>query len=244
MMPNAPDSWPTPQEILVILAHPDDPEFFCGATLARWARAGHIIRYCLLTCGDKGRNAHNQHIPAEELCTLRHEEQHAAARVIGVHEVHFLDLEDGYLVPDLNLRRTIVRLIRRFRPSILVTCDPLNLYPSTTYGLNHPDHRAAGQAVLDAVFPAAGNALYFPELLEEGLEPHTPREVWISLPVQPNVVLDVTDTWPIKIQALLEHKSQIGDPQAFIERMKKRWAEDSSEENPRYEEKFRRLVFG
>ncbi len=244
MTPDLPDSWPTPQEILVILAHPDDPEFFCGATLARWARADHRIRYCLLTCGDKGRNEHNRHIPAEELCALRHEEQRAAARAIGALEVHFLDLEDGYLVPDLHLRRTIVRLIRRFRPDILVTCDPSNLYPSTTHGLNHPDHRAAGQAVLDAVFPAAGNALYFPELLEEGLEPHTPREVWISLPAQSNVVLDVTDTWPIKIQALLEHKSQIGDPQAFIERMKKRRAEDSTEEAPRYEEKFRRLLFG
>lgn len=239
----APDSWPTHQEILVILAHPDDPEFFCGATLARWARAGHTLRYCLLTCGDKGRNEHNQHIPAEELCALRHEEQRAAASVIGVREVYFLDLEDGYLVPDLTLRRTIVRLIRRFRPSILVTCDPSNLYPSTAYGLNHPDHRAAGQAVLDAVFPAAGNPLYFPELLEEGLEPHTPNEVWISMPTQPNLVLDVTDTWPIKIQALLQHKSQIGDPETFIARMKSRRTEDSTEESPRYEERFRRLVF-
>nr|BAL54767.1 LmbE family protein [uncultured Chloroflexota bacterium] len=244
MISEAPDSWATSQEILVILAHPDDPEFFCGATLARWARAGHIIRYCLLTCGDKGRNAHNEHIAAEELCALRHEEQRAAARVIGAKEVHFLDFQDGYLVPDLNLRRAIVRQIRRFRPSILVTCDPLNLYPSTAYGLNHPDHRAAGQAVLDAVFPAAGNPLYFPELLEEGLQPHTPREVWISLTAQPNVALDVTETWPIKIQAILEHKSQIGDPQALLERLKKWRTEDSTDDAPRYEERFRRLIFG
>ncbi len=239
-----PDSWPAPQDILVILAHPDDPEFFCGATLARWARAGHMIRYCLLTCGDKGRNDHNHDIPAEALCALRHEEQRAAARVIGVQEVHFLDFEDGYLVPDLNLRRAVVRVIRRFRPTILVTCDPTNFYPHTSYGLNHPDHRAAGQAVLDAVFPAAGNPLYFPELLTEGLEPHMPREVWISLAAQPNVVLDVTDTWPIKIEAILQHKSQIGDPEALIKRMKNFRTQDSTEESPRYEEKFRRLVFG
>jgi LmbE family N-acetylglucosaminyl deacetylase len=111
------------------------------------------------------------------------------------------------------------------------------------YGINHPDHRAAGQAVLDAVFPAAGNELFFPEHLKEGLLPHMPREVWVSLTNQPNVTIDITETWPLKLKALHEHKSQIGDPVKFDERMRRRHTEDSTDENPRYEEKFRRIVY-
>jgi LmbE family N-acetylglucosaminyl deacetylase len=124
---------------------------------------------------------------------------------------------------------------------VLVTCDPHNLYPSFTYGINHPDHRYAGQVVLDAVFPAAGNPFFFPELLkEEGLTPWTPREVWVSIPAveNVNVVLDVTDNWEIKIKALKEHKSQIGDPAKLEERIRSRKTPDSTDENPRYEEKF------
>ncbi|MBM3153587.1 MAG: PIG-L family deacetylase [Chloroflexi bacterium] len=232
-----PDLWDGPQKILVILAHPDDPEFFCGATLARWARAGHRLHYLLLTCGDKGSN--DAGMTADEICRSRHAEQEAAAGVIGVLDVRFLDMPDGYLLPSLDLRREVVRAIRRERPDILVTCDPANLYPSIGYGINHPDHRYAGQAVLDAVFPAAGNAHFFPELQAEGLSAHAPREVWVALTSQPNVTLDVTETWKIKYQALLEHRSQIGDPLKFEERMRSRHTEDSTDENPRFEEKFR-----
>ncbi len=177
-----------------------------------------------------------------DLCALRHEEQRAAAKVIGVDAIHFLDLEDGYLVPSLDLRREIVCLIRREKPDILVTCDPQNLF--AVYGLNHPDHRAAGQVVLDAVFPAAGNKAFFPELLAEGLEPFMPKEIWCSLTSQPNTVLDVTETWPVKLEALLNHKSQIGDVEKFKARMKSRRAEDSTDEDPRYEEKFRVVKYG
>ncbi|MCX6082763.1 MAG: PIG-L family deacetylase [Chloroflexi bacterium] len=230
-------SWPEKQRILVILAHPDDPEFFCGASLARWALAGHEISYSLLTCGDKGRNDFNRDIPGSELCALRHKEERAAADVLGVGHIQFLDKDDGYLVPDLILRKEVVRIIRQLKPDILVTCDPQNLF--ATYGLNHPDHRAAGQVVLDAVFPASGNELFFPDLLDEGWLPHSPKEVWASLTNQPNAVLDVTDTWDIKIRALKEHKSQIGDPEKLEERMRSRRTEDSTDENPRYEEKFR-----
>lgn len=235
-----PDTWDSPQHILVILAHPDDPEFFCGGTLARWAREGHHITYQLLTCGDKGFNdSTSAEMTPDALCAIRHEEQTAAAKVIGVHAdaVHFLDCADGYLVPDIKLRRDIVRIIRKFKPDILVTCDPQTLF--ATYGINHPDHRAAGQVVLDAVFPAAGNKEYFPELLKEGLEPHMPQEIWCSLTMQPNVTVDITETWLVKLEALLMHKTQIGDIEKFKERMKSRRTEDSTEENPRYEEKFR-----
>jgi LmbE family N-acetylglucosaminyl deacetylase len=230
--------WTSPQNILVILAHPDDPEFFCGATLAHWARAGHQITYLLMTCGDKGFNpATHPEMTPEILCGVRHQEQMNAAKIIGAKAVYFLDHADGYLVPSLDLRRDIVREIRRHKPSILITCDPQNLF--ATYGINHPDHRACGQIVLDAVFPAAGNLVYFPELLAEGFQPHMPKEIWCSLTSQPNTTLDVTETWNIKLQAILEHKTQIPDTSKLLERMKSRRTEDSTDENPRYEEKFR-----
>ena len=236
----APDAWEKSQKILVILAHPDDPEFFCGATLARWARAGHEIHYLLLTNGNKGGGLE---MTSDQLGTLRQMEQQKAAEIIGARLVYFLDLEDGYLVPNLELRREIVRALRHEKPDILVTCDPTLLY-SWLGRVNHPDHRAAGQVVLDAVFPAAGNGHFFPELLNsEGLQPHTPREVWVSLATSPTVTLDVTDTWEVKMKALKEHKSQIGDLIIFDQRMRSRHTEDSTDEIPRYEEKFRVLKF-
>jgi len=239
--PTPPDASADCQTILVILAHPDDPEFFCGGTLARWVQAGHEIHYCILTCGDKGSAGGPN---PEQLCNIRHEEQLNAAAIIGVKSVRFLDHEDGYLLPTLELRRDVVRVIRQIRPNILVTCDPTNLYVRENY-LNHPDHRYAGQVVLDAVFPAAGNRYFFPELLNnEGLEPHTPREIWISLTSNPNVSLDVTDTWPIKVRALKEHKSQIGDPRKFEQRMESRKAERSTTKKAFFDEKFRVLKFG
>jgi LmbE family N-acetylglucosaminyl deacetylase len=173
----------------------------------------------------------------DALCAIRHEEQLAAARIIGAQAVHFMDCADGYLVAGIDLRRDVVRVLRKYKPDVLVTCDPQTLF--AIYGINHPDHRAAGQVVLDAVFPAAGNKEYFPELLTEGYAPHMPKEVWCSLTMQPNVILDITETWNIKIEALLQHKSQIGDTDKFLERMKTRRTEDSTDEDPRYEERFR-----
>jgi len=237
-----PDNWETPQHILVILAHPDDPEFFCGGTVARWIRAGHRVSYCLLTCGEKGTK--DRTIKTDTLCSIRQKEQRAAAAILGVKHVQFLDHPDGYLVPDLTLRKEITRVIRKVQPDILVTCDPTNLYVRETY-LNHPDHRAAGQATLDAVFPAARDHLIFIELWrDEQLEPHIVREVWISLPRDPNVFVDVTANLDLKLRALSEHASQIDDHEQLEQRMRSRHTEDSSPEEPRYEEKFMRLVLG
>jgi LmbE family N-acetylglucosaminyl deacetylase len=175
---------------------------------------------------------------------LRQAEQIAAAAVLGVHQVRFLNYPDGYLTPDLHLRRDITRIIRQEQPDVLVTCDPTNLYVRETL-LNHPDHRAAGQAVLDAVFPAARDHLNFVELWrDENLEPHIVREVWVASPKEPTVTLDVTEYWETKLQALFEHKSQIGDPQTLAERMRARHTSDSTLENPCYEEYFRRLILG
>jgi LmbE family N-acetylglucosaminyl deacetylase len=235
-----PEKWETKQRILVILAHPDDPEFFCGGSLARWTAAGHEVVYWLLTCGDKGTS--DISMTAEQVCGDRHLEQRNAAAVLGVHEVNFLDLPDGYLVPDMELRRQVVGMIRREKPDVLVTCDPTTLFIGDNR-INHPDHRAAGQVVLDAVFPAAHMHLYFPELLAQGLEPHRPREVWVCGSLQPSVRLDVTDMWETKINALYEHASQIGDPAEFTQRMRERRTSESTPELPRYEEGFRRIIF-
>jgi LmbE family N-acetylglucosaminyl deacetylase len=236
------DNWENKQRILVILAHPDDPEFFCGGTIARWNAAGHEVAYCLLTCGDKGTK--DIDMTSDAICRLRQAEQIAAAAVLGVQQVRFLDHPDGYLVPDLDLRRDITRVIRQSQPDVLVTCDPTNLYVRETL-LNHPDHRAAGQATLDAVYPAARDHLNFIELWrDEHLDPHLVREVWIASPKEPTVTLDVTEYWEIKIRALFEHKSQIGDPPVFEARMRDRHTPDSTLENPRYVENFRRLLLG
>lgn len=235
------EEWENPQKILVVLAHPDDPEFFCGATLARWTRAGHQVVYWLLTCGDKG--ASNPEVNPGELCADRHVEQRKAASVLGVSQVNFMDYPDGELVADLGLRKAITRIIRRERPDVLVTCDPKTLYVGDNR-INHPDHRAAGQATIDAAFPAAGNPLYFPELLREGLQPHTPREVWLAGTQEANYHHDVTDLWEVKLNALYEHKSQIGDKEAFTKRMCSRHTADSTPKNPRYEEAFRRIRLG
>jgi LmbE family N-acetylglucosaminyl deacetylase len=237
---NSPGIWNNPQKIQVILAHPDDPEFFCGGTLSRWVQAGHEIDYVLFTNGNKGGPSE---LSSDELCGIRQREQKNAAQIIGVRKLTFLGLEDGYLLPSLDLRREIVRIIRREKPDILVTCDPTLLY-SWNGRINHPDHRAAGQIVLDAIFPAAGNGHFFPELLsEEGLEPHTPREIWVSLAVNPNVTIDVTETWGLRLKALKMHESQTGNPDQFEQRMRARHTEDSTDQAPRFEEKFRVLYY-
>ncbi len=206
------------QRVLVVLAHPDDPEFFCGATLAKWARAGKEIRYLLLTCGDKGSD--DPAMTPEMLCVDRQKEQRAAAAVIGAQEVKFLGYADGELFNTLDVRREIVREVRRFKPDVLVTSDPMTYI--RPIGINHPDHRAAGAATLDAIFPAAGNRMYFPELLQEGLEPHMPKEIWLSVTMEPNQWVNVTETVDIKIAALREHKSQIKDMDALAKRIRER----------------------
>ena len=232
--------WPDPLKILVILAHPDDPDFFCGASIAQWVIEGHDVSYCLLTKGEKGVNQHFN--PGNDIVNVRNFEQANAGKVLGVNNIIYLDYEDGYLEPSIKLRRDIIRVIRKEKPDIVVTCDPTNYYMRDTY-INHPDHRAAGQATIDAAFPAAQNPLFFPELLSEDLPPHNIKEVWLSLPKDPNIKLDITEYWPKKIEALLCHQSQIGDKEKFLDRMAERRTEDSSLENPRFEEVFHRIVF-
>jgi len=232
----------TPNRVLVVLAHPDDPEFYCGGTIARWAASGRDITYCLLTRGDKGSD--DDRLSTQVLAEIREVEQRAAAKVLGVHEVMFLNELDGYVLPTLDLRRDIVRVIRQVKPQVVVTCDPTNFFPSSTY-INHADHRAAGQATLDAVYPAARSTLYFPELSqEEGLQPYKVREVYIAGAQHPNITVDITDFFSQLVAALGEHRSQIKDINALEERMRKRMLDpESPPDDPRYIEKFRRIEF-
>lgn len=235
-----PEGWNEKKTILAILAHPDDPEFFCGATLARWSAAGNEIHYLLLTKGDKGSS--DPHQTADEIAKIRIKEQQAAGKVIGVKSIEFLSYPDGYVIPDLEMRKIVTRYIRIIQPDVVVTSDPTNYFSSGTY-VNHPDHRAAGQVTVDAFFPAAGNLFFFPELVrEENLMPHTAKELWVSLTNQPNLSLDVTDFWPKKIEALHQHASQVGDLTAFDRRMKSQHTASSTDAVPVYEESFRRII--
>jgi LmbE family N-acetylglucosaminyl deacetylase len=234
------EGWKKPQNILVMLAHPDDPEFFCGATIARWVRMGHSVKYCLLTKGDKG--SQDRTVIPEDLERIRVEEENRASGVLGVSSVRFLDYHDGTLFATMETRKRVASVIRQEKPDILVTCDPTNYFPREGT-INHPDHRTAGQIVVDGYFPAAGNPMFFPELLDEGLEPHSIKEIWLSLPTDANIILDVTEFWNLKIKALHEHRSQIPSMEELDKRMLNRRAADSTPEAPRYEEKFRRIIF-
>ena len=231
------NTWNEKKKILVILAHPDDPEFFCGATLAKWAREGHQITYYLLTRGEKGTNA--DFSDTAHIKEIREKEQKKAAGVIGVKQVLFSNNSDGFLEASIEVRKELVQVIRKEKPDIVVSCDPSNFYIHNE-AINHPDHRAAGLTVIDSIFPAAQNNDFFPELAQQGLMQHHVQELWLSLPKEANITIDVTSTWDIKIKALLEHKSQIGDADAFQVHMKKRGKRIFGK--TRYFEEFQQLI--
>jgi LmbE family N-acetylglucosaminyl deacetylase len=191
-----------------------------------------------MTRGDKGSN--DQSLSGKQIAHIRTKEQENAARFLGVSEISYLDYPDGYIVSDIDTRKKIVLEIRKKRPDIVVSCDPLYYYRLDKY-INHPDHRATGQNVVDAVFPAAGNAFYFPELLDRGFLPHTIEELWLASPSEANTIIDITANFHEKLNALYHHASQISDRDQFTGRMMDRRTHDSSSENPRFEEKFRRL---
>ena len=198
---------PAPASLLVVMAHPDDAEFSAGGTLARWTGAGARVSYCVCTDGEKGTSdpRRDPRAVAEE----RIAEQRAAARVLGVEEVVFLGHPDGVLQPTLELRRDVVRVIRRVRPEAVLCSDPTRRF-GPGY-INHPDHRAAGDVALDAVYPSARDPLVFPELVEEGLAPHKVTQVFVANPTEPNCLVDISGTLERKLDALRQHRSQITD---------------------------------
>jgi len=192
------------KRILTLFAHPDDAETMAGGTLLRWAREGHAITLGLITDGDKGTAD-----PAdtrEAVIARRREEQRGAAARLGA-DVVALGWEDGMLQPTLDLRRDLVRVMRTVRPDIVVASDPTVWFRHGIY-INHPDHRAAGQAVVEALYPAVKKPHIFPELLAAGLEPHVVAEVWLGPTDEPDVFVDISDLLDDKIALICEHASQ------------------------------------
>jgi LmbE family N-acetylglucosaminyl deacetylase len=228
-----------PERALVIAAHPDDIEFVVAGTAAKWARAGTVVGYVLATSGDAG--SHVPGITREQVARIREEEQRAAAKLAGVDEVVFLGYHDGEVEPTLALRRDLVREIRRFEPDIVICYDPTRLLIGDRY-INHPDHRAVGQAALDAIAPAAAMPLVFPELGEEGLKPHRVKEVLVASGPEPDTWVDITETIDVKIEALRRHTSQFPegwDPGEMV----RGWAAESGEKaGVPYAEVYRRII--
>ncbi len=206
------------QRVLVIFAHPDDPEFMVGGTIAKWTREGARADYVIITDGSAGSNDPN--MTREALVSIRQAEQRGACDVAGVSDLIFLGYQDGMLQPTIELRRELTRLIRRYKPTLVVCGDPTSWYYGNTY-LNHADHRAAAVAALEAVFPSAETRPIFRELLDEGLEPHKVHQVWITGAATPDTWVDISQDFETKLDALRHHKSQVevGDG-AFI----RQWA--------------------
>ncbi|HIE57303.1 MAG TPA: PIG-L family deacetylase [Anaerolineales bacterium] len=206
-----------PESVMLIVAHPDDPEFSCAGTMARWAQAGAKICYVICTSGDVG--IADPGITRQEAAKIREAEQREACRITGVDEVIFLGEPDGLLMPTLELRYKLVREIRRFRPEVVVTGDPTRLLVGDHY-INHPDHRAASLAALDAVFPAAGQPNLFEDIAKEGFGAHKTRKVYIITwePSEANEFVNIESTIDIKVEALRAHKSQMKgwDPEPRI----------------------------
>ncbi|MBI3537305.1 MAG: PIG-L family deacetylase [Chloroflexi bacterium] len=230
-----------PSRVMVVHAHPDDQEFTVAGTLAKWARAGSEIISVIITSGDAGSNEKtNPTMTKEKLAPLREAEQRAANRVLGVHETIFLRYPDGELEPTLQLRRDLTRLIRKYKPDAVLSGDPTVRFYGNNY-LNHPDHRAAANATLDAVFPSAGTRFIFTELLAEGLEPHNVKWVFIHGAEKPDVWIDISETIEIKIQALQQHATQIGGWDVAKEM--RAWAEEEGKAHElKYAEAFRLMV--
>ena len=215
------DNRSTPRCVLAVAAHPDDLEFSCAGTLAFWAKQGTKVVYLICTSGEAGFDRPN--LSREERIAIREAEQRAAAEVLGVNEVVFLREPDGLLQPTLELRRKIVREIRRFQPDTVLCWDPSVLWINDSM-VNHPDHRAAAQATVDAVFPSAGLIYLHEDFAREGLNPCKPDRLFIFRFDGGDTFSDIEETIDLKIAALKKHQSQIKewDPEPFLRKMAER----------------------
>jgi LmbE family N-acetylglucosaminyl deacetylase len=209
-----------PARFMVIVAHPDDADFGPAATAATWIDAGSVGWLVCCTSGDQG--GEDPELDPLALAATRETEQRAAAAIVGYQGLSFLHQPDGALANDLPLRELLVREIRTFRPDAVLTHDPeVVVYPDG--GINHTDHRAAGLAGVDAVYPAARNPMTFPWLVREGLVPHRVRRIYLFWTTAPTVWVDVAATIDRKVAALRAHPSQIKDPAGLAERIAE-WA--------------------
>ncbi len=216
-----------PERALVITAHPDDADFGVSGTIARWTRAGTVARLVCCTSGDAG--ADDPRTDPLELARRREEEQRNAARVVGYEGVDYLHRPDGALENDLALREQLVRIIREFKPDAVLSMDPTVVIHERGL-VQHVDHRNAALAAVDAVYPASRNAMAFPHLaLEEGLEPHTVKHLYLFFTERPNAWVDTSATIDVKIAALREHVSQIRKPEELEDNIRG-WAREQGKQ--------------
>ena len=225
------------ERVMFVAAHPDDPDFLAGGTIARLARDGREVTYVIVTNGNKGSSEAG--VTAEQLAPMRAEEQRRAAQVLGVTRVEFLGYEDGEVEDTRELRRDVTRQIRRWRPDLIITLNPHRTY--SNFPGWHRDHRITGRVVLDCVYPLARDRLAFPELLPE-YGPHNVREVYVIQWEGPGLVLDVTDTMELKLEAIRCHRSQVSDFKAVEARMRNRAATLGKEKGYSYAEGFDQIV--
>lgn len=208
------------ERVLVVVAHPDDAEFWAGGTVAHWCAAGIAVTYLVLTDGDAG--GFDAAVPRKDIPRIRRCEQEAAARILGVHDVRFLGLAEGTIVQSTELRRQIVRVIRQVRPTRLVTWSPEWNW-SRFRASCHLDHRATGEVTLTAAYPDAGNAFAHPTLVDqESLQPWVVPEIWLLNAPRSDHFVDVTDTFERKIEALRAHRSQTGHRDRLAAEMRAR----------------------
>jgi len=207
------------ERALVVISHPDDGEFGAAPTIAQLTTLGVRVDYVVTTDGGKGTE--DPDVTPDQLSAVRVAEQRAAADILGVSDIVHLGYPDGYLVPSLDLRRDITRQIRRFRPDLVITQNPQRRLDHNPY-IGHPDHLATGEATLAAVYPAARDHLNFPELWrDERLEPWKVRQVLLTGVEEPNLWLDIADTFEIGIRAILAYEGQAA-PETIEERMRER----------------------
>jgi LmbE family N-acetylglucosaminyl deacetylase len=229
------DNFYVPKRAMAIVAHPDDIEFSCAGTLARWAKHGCLNSYVLCTSGEVG--IAEPGMTRAKAAEIREMEQRKAAEIAGAQEVIFLRHPDGLLQPTLELRKQLVREIRRFRPEVVITGDPTIVWRGERY-INHPDHRAAATAALDATFPAAGQPNLFEELEAEGLSAHKPRKVYVTAWAEGDYFVNIDETIETKLTALSAHASQFKHWNP-TDRMRSRAAEGAKGIEAKYAETFR-----
>ena len=223
-----------------VFAHADDAEFGCSGTAARWCAEGWEVVYVVCTDGSKGSS--DPDMSREKLVKVREQEQRNAGKVLGLHDVVFLGYEDAMLEPTLSLRRDIARAIRRYKPDVLICPNPVRKIDADGW-IEHPDHLAAGEAAMAAVFPSARDRLTFPELLDEGLEPHKVRELWVWAGEDADHYVDVTDYIDTSVKALQQHASQIGD--FDVDTHMRQWkGEAGAKAGFKYAESYKRFKLG
>jgi LmbE family N-acetylglucosaminyl deacetylase len=206
--------------VMVIAAHPDDSEFGSGGTIAKWVREGQQVICVVCTNGDKGTS--DDSMTSEKLARIREQEQREAAKVLGVSEVIFLGYPDGGLEDTAEFRGKLVRLLRKYRPDVVITHDPKLRY------MGHRDHRIAGIVAMDAIFPYSRDHLFYPEHKAEGLLPHKVKEVYFTGTEDPDIFIDISETFETKVKAISCHVSQVGERSKDWENWVKQMAQRSA----------------